>query len=483
MSNIDLDQGNTPLCIDLDGTLIKTDSLYESLLLLLKQNPFYCIIALFWIFKSKAYFKAKVAERVQLPPQSLPYNDDVIQYIQSQPSDRLVLLITGSHISTAESIANHLKLFDEVIASDSTINMTRHNKCQYLVNRFGENSFEYVGNDMDDIFVWQSAKQVSVVSRDNQFLRQIQKKFTIEKIFLLPSPSIKDYLKAIRVHQWVKNTLIFVPFFLNQKLDDFDSLFRLAICFICLSLLASGTYIMNDLLDLQSDRLNRYKRGRAFASGLIPIKQAVIMMAILTLLFIVMASLLPSNLVLLLLLYLVTTSLYSFYFKTAAMLDVCVLAGLFTLRIFCGIIAIQGPWSFWLLVFSMFFFLSLAFAKRFSELDNLQSESEGRAPGRGYYIEDKSMLKSFGTASGFISILVIALYLNSTKVSQMYAHPEILWLICPLLLYWIGRIWLITGRGQMHEDPIVFAIKDSVSLVTVCLCGAIVLIATALPPS
>jgi len=469
------DKKQTPLCVDLDGTLIKTDSLHESFLLLLKQKPLLCIVALFWLLKSKAHFKAEISNHISLSANNLPYNDDVINYIRSRPSGRKALLITGSNISIAESVAKHIGLFDEVIASNATVNMTGEKKRQYLVGRFGRNGYEYIGNDSADIPVWSTARQVSIASQNNSFLRRIRAFFSIEKEFQLPTPSIMDYLKAIRIHQWLKNTLVFVPFFLDHRFDDIDAFVKLILSFFCLSLLASFTYIINDLLDLESDRQNQHKRNRAFASGLISIKQAIIMIVVLLFCTLVIATRLPASFLLVLLTYLIATLSYSFYFKSVIILDVCILAGLFVLRVIGGSVAIEAEWSFWLLAFSMFFFLSLAFAKRFSELDNLKREGRSETPGRGYHVEDLPILRSFGISSGYISILVVALYINSEKVGQMYSHPEILWLLCPLLLYWIGRIWMLTGRGKMHEDPIIFAMRDSVSIKTILLCSIILL--------
>ncbi len=478
MFNTDLALKETPLCVDLDGTLIKTDSLYELFLLLLKKNPFYCIIALSWLWKSKAYLKEQITKRVQLSAESLPYNDDVINYIRSQDTDRKILLVTGSNKRVAESVSKHLGLFDEVMASDSITNLTCENKRNLLVSRFGEDGFEYIGNDKADMSVWSAAKHVSVVSKENHFLQKVRESFDVKNEFLLPTPSIRNYLIAIRMHQWVKNLLVFIPFFLNHRFNDYNALIQLVICFLCLSFIASFTYIINDLLDLDSDRLNQYKRNRPFASCLVPIKDATIMMLVLLIGIIILLSLLKLPVVLVLMVYLISTLSYSFYFKRITILDVTILAGLFSLRVISGIVSIEAEWSFWLLAFSMFFFLSLAFAKRFSELDNLRDEGRNSTVGRGYYVEDLPMLKSSGITVGYISILVVALYIESEKVRQMYVHPEILWLICPLLLYWIGRIWMKTGRGEMHEDPIVFAIRDKVSIITLFLCFLIVLVAT-----
>jgi 4-hydroxybenzoate polyprenyltransferase len=482
---LDSDLKNIPLCVDLDGTLIKTDSLYELFLLLFKKNPLYCIIAISWLMKSKAHFKAEITKRVQLSAESLPYNQDVIDYIKAQDPKRKILLVTGSNKKVADSVAEYLGLFDEVIASDSNINLTGNNKKDHLVERFGDattdnnkSGFEYIGNEKTDLPVWKVAKKVSVVSQDNSFLNEVKTSFENVETFITPTPTIKNYLKGIRLHQWVKNLLVFIPLFLDHRFNDGQAFVQVLLTFFGLSILASFTYIINDLLDLESDRLNKTKRKRPFASGLISIKQSVVMMAVLFVILVAILTQLSASVVLVLMIYLAATLSYSFYLKRVAMLDVTMLAGLFSLRIIAGIVAINSSWSFWLLAFSMFFFLSLAFAKRFSEIENLRKEGREKASGRGYTIADLPMLNSSGVAAGYISILVVALYIDSEKVQRMYAHPEILWLICPPLLFWIGRIWLITGRGEMHEDPIVFAIKDKVSLLVVSLCGLILMGAT-----
>lgn len=464
-----------PLCVDLDGTLIKTDSLHELFLQLIKQNPLYCILAIFWLFKSKAYFKAEIAKIIHLSPENLPYNEKVINYIKTQKSKRDIYLVTGSNKILADSIAKYLHLFDGVIASDSKINLTGEKKKHHLIECFGEHGFEYIGNDKVDFPVWEASSAVSVVSQDNSFLQKVRDSFSIEKEFISPTPTIRNYLKAIRLHQWVKNLLVFIPFFLDHRFNDSNAFIPLVLAFLCLSLIASFTYIINDLLDLESDRQNQYKSNRPFASCLISIKQAVVLMSFLLVGIVVLLSLLSFPVIVVLLVYLFTTLSYSFYFKRIAILDVTILAGLFSLRVITGVVSIDVEWSFWLLAFSMFFFLSLAFAKRYSEVDNLRIEGRDSTVGRGYVVDDLPMLNNSGIATGYISILVIALYIESEKVREMYTHPEILWLICPVLLFWIGRIWLITGRGEMHEDPIVFAIKDKVSILAVSLCFVIVL--------
>jgi len=291
----------------------------------------------------------------------------------------------------------------------------------------------------------------------------------------------RNYIKVIRVHHWVKNLLIFIPFFLEHRFNDLDGLYTLVFSFLCLSLLASSTYIANDLLDLEADRANTTKKLRPIASGSISVKQAIAIMVILIVAVFMIASQLPTLFQLVLVAYLISSLSYSFFLKSIAVLDVCILSSLFTLRIIGGCIVINAEWSFWLFAFSMFFFLSLALAKRVSELENIKRE-EGSFPiGRGYQVIDLPILTNAGVSSGLLSILVVALYINSNKVEKMYQYPEILWLICPLLLYWIVRVWMITARGRMHEDPVLFAIRDRVSLLTLLLAGLVVLSAVVLP--
>lgn len=346
MSNNDLNTSTLPLCVDLDGTLIKTDSLHESVLQLLRQKAIYCIIGLSWAIKSKAYFKAKITEHVQLSPKSLPYNEDIIEYIQSQPEDRKILLVTGANSEVAESIATHLNLFDEVLASNAEHNLTGRNKRQFLVDRFGEKGFEYIGNDEIDMSVWSSAGQVSVVSQDNSFLQQVRDSFTIEKEFQLPSPSIRDYFKAVHVNQWVISLLVFLAFFIDHNLNDTNAILQLTLCFISLSLISSFTYILNDLLNLGSHRLNNDKPHHPFASGLITIKQAAVLILLLSIFIIATISFLSIPVIAVLTIYLASTLSYLLYFKNITILGKVVLAGLFSLIVLSGMVAIEAKWNF-----------------------------------------------------------------------------------------------------------------------------------------
>ena len=468
-----------PLCVDLDGTLIKTDLLLESLLKLIKKNPLAVFLFPFWLLRGKANFKSQIAKRVDISANTLPYNQEVIEYIKC--NSRKTILVTGTNWRLASRVAEYLGIFHDVAASDEHINLTKANKRDHLVERFGENGFDYIGNDKDDWPVWTAARNVLVVSTDNKYLRDTKKVFTPIKVFSLPKATFRDYIKAIRVHQWVKNLLIFIPFLLEHQLNNFAALQILILGFVCLSFLASLTYIINDLLDLESDRRNETKKLRAFASGTLTIKQGLVLMAMLAVTVAITAPLLPIPFLLVLGAYFISTLSYSFYFKTVAMLDVCVLASLYTLRVIGGGFAINSELSFWLLAFSMFFFLSLALAKRVSELENLKQQQRQASNGRAYQVIDLPMLTSAGVASGILSIAVVALYINGDKVLQMYPLPQALWLICPLLLYWIGRVWMITARGEMHEDPILFAIRDHTSILTAFFAVIVIVSALTLP--
>jgi 4-hydroxybenzoate polyprenyltransferase len=466
-----------PLCVDLDGTLIQCDSLHESLLKAFKQAPLRTIASLRLLFGGKAAFKDAISQLGTLDAATLPYNPDVLAYVKEQRGDREVVLVTGASRRIADSVNDHLNAFDAVLASDEHSNLTGDAKREALEARYGKGGFDYIGNEPTDLKVWSSARQASVVTTSEQFAHKVQAQFTTDKVFHVKAPTVHSWLKFARVHQWSKNLLILVPFFLDHRFSHWSDLAIIGLSFLTFSLLASMTYMANDMLDIESDRLNTTKSKRALASGEIQVQQAIIAMLALFSCVLLLCLFLPTLFIVALAAYFVLTLLYSFVLKKIEMLDVCVLAILHTLRIIAGTLAISAQWSFWLLAFSMFFFLSLAIAKRVSELENVKKENKGDPVARGYKITDISMLNSTGISAGYISVLVIALYINSAKVADIYHKPEILWFICPLLLYWIGRLWIITSRGLMHEDPIVFALRDRTSIVILALIGLVFSIA------
>ena len=469
------DKKAIPLCVDLDGTLLRSDMLLESLLAMIKERPTSALQVPLWIVKGKAYLKSQVASRVDFTSCHLPFNEDVMQYVREQRTTRQTVLVTGTHQSLADAVGNQLDIFDEVIGSSSEVNLTSHRKRELLQSRFGVKGFDYIGNDDDDLDVWPAARQAMVVSTPSGPITRYTQKF--DRVFKVRASSVSDYLSLLRVHQWSKNAVIAVPYFLDHRFNDAAAFLAVLLAFIAMSLLASATYIFNDMLDLQADRQNATKCKRALASGAVPIVRGVQTIALLVFLLLLITLLLPPAFNTVLLVYLITTLTYSLWLKKKAMLDVITIAALHTLRVVAGILVIQADWSFWLLGFSMFFFFSLASAKRVAELINLQQTGRQSTIGRDYQIADIPVMLASGVSTGFISIMIVALYINSEKVQTMYTNPMILWLLCPVLMYWIGRIWIFTARGQMHEDPIVFAMKDRGSVFAALVLGTILITA------
>jgi len=461
-----------PLCVDLDGTLARTDFLFESFFILLRIDPWVLLRLPIWLLKGKAYLKAKIASRVDMVGTHYPINETVADYIREQRPRRQTVLVTGSHQSIAEAVAEKTGLFDVVQGSDEQRNLTSTRKRAWLEERYGKDGFDYIGNDNDDLNVWPAARNALVVSRPNGIAQRAGIEFS--KVFELPAIHWRDIASLLRVHQWSKNALIMVPFFLDHRFGDMAALMSILLAFLAMSLLASMTYIFNDLLDLQADRLNRTKAKRSLPSGRIPIAWGLAAMVILASLVMVVMIFLPMGFNLALLAYLVLTVTYSMVLKQRAIIDVGMIAALHTLRVIAGTLAIQAEWSFWLLAFSMFIFFSLAMAKRVAELLNLEASGRKSTVGRAYQVSDLPVLMASGVSTGYLSVLIVALYINSDKVLTNYAVPEILWFVCPVLMYWVGRLWMITARGLMHEDPIVFALRDRVSRLTVGVLAVLV---------
>ena len=464
-----------PLCVDLDGTLVRTDLLFESFLTLLRERPLQALRAPLWLLDGKARLKAEIAARVDLAEIELPYRAEVVELIERERGQRPIVLVTGTHQSLADIVAARSGLFDEVHGSSADVNLTAERKRDWLVGRFGEGGFDYIGNDEDDLKVWPAAREAIAVSTPGGIARE--KSIDFARVIDDERPGVRDYVNLMRVHQWSKNALIAVPFLLDQRLGDPRATVAVLLAFLAMSLLASATYIVNDMLDLQSDRRNATKCRRALPSGRVSIRRGAAVVGVLSGAAVLLAAFLPPLFQAALAAYLALTLLYSFALKRKAVLDVIVLAALHTLRVIAGTLAIAAEWSFWLLAFSMFVFFSLALAKRVAELTNLALAGRESSPGRGYSVADRAFLSSTGITAGYLSVLIVALYINSEKVVRVYSEPMILWLLCPVLMYWIGRIWLETSRGNMHEDPIVFALKDRESLFTALLLGLIVVLA------
>lgn len=462
----------------MDGTLIRTDLLYEGLCALAKHSFFSLFLLPFWLIGGKANMKEQIAKRVQFDPALLPYNEALIDYLRAaKAAGRVLVLATASPRPYAELVANHLGLFDRVLATEHGHNLSARNKADRLCALYGEKQFAYVGNSSDDLKVWGKAGGAILVDTSPRVAAKTALLAPIEATFDGEKPGFMDYLKAIRLHQWLKNILIFVPLFVAHRVGEAGLLTDALLAFLAFGMCASSVYLLNDLLDLPSDRLHPRKRMRPFASGMIPILHGVGLIPVL-LLFAGLISLnLPGYFAMVLACYYLTTFAYSMWLKNQVMVDVITLAVLYTFRIIAGAAATKIVPSFWLLAFSMFLFLSLAMVKRYSELLDVLKQNKIKPAGRGYNVDDLSVVMSLGTASGYLSVLVLALYVNSPDVRNLYSNYRLLWLVLPPFLFWISQMWMKTHRGEMHDDPVVFAVRDRSSLVIAVFIGVVVMMA------
>jgi 4-hydroxybenzoate polyprenyltransferase/phosphoserine phosphatase len=478
------------LCVDLDGTLVKSDTLVDSTLALARNHPIALLNLPRWLAQGKAALKLHITSAVQLDVAHLPYNRELLQYLEQQKAaGRLIYLATAANAVLAQRIADHLGLFTGVLASDSKVNLAGNNKLLAFQSRFGDN-FAYIGNARADLPLLKSCKQPMVANPTAGLRSALQSAhITPVRTFAERVSPFKAWPKAIRLHQWAKNVLIFVPLLLAHAWAP-GILAAAALAFLSFGLCASATYIVNDLLDLESDRQHPRKRLRPFASGdlsalsgfLVIVLFLAASLALAMLVPHVIAALSPQLLILIkphyfllwLGIYLATTLAYSLRLKRSVMVDVIVLSGLYTIRIIAGSAATGIAVSTWLGSFSIFFFLSLAFVKRFAELENLRERGGAKASGRGYHVTDIEQLRSFGSASGYASVVVLTLYISTLEAAQLYQHTRRLWLLVPVLLLWISRLWLTASRGQLDEDPVVYAITDRRSLLMGVLVLAIV---------
>jgi 4-hydroxybenzoate polyprenyltransferase len=471
-----------PLYVDMDGTLLATDALWELFVRLVKTKPVLLLQAPLWLMRGKAYFKRQLASHVSLNPALLPYHEPVIAFLTHERQEgREIILATASDEQVAGSVARHVGLFSAVLASDGTVNLGGHAKLSAIQQHANGAAFDYMGNSPADLAIWQQASRAILVQPARRTLRKARQTSSIEAVLCPRPPFLSVFLRTLRVHQWSKNALLLVPLLLAHKVSDPARLISAMVAFVAFSLAASGVYIVNDLLDLENDRQHPTKRSRPLAAGLLPIPFALVTAALaIALSFGIAGVLLPRLFVGMLFLYQVTTMAYSFALKRIAVLDVFVLAGLYTMRVLAGAVAVDVPASPWFLAFSTFLFLSLALVKRFAELRLAEQSggTEGFLAARGYQHGDLDLLNSVGTASGYVAVAVFALYINSSDVHVLYRQPAVLWLIAPLILYWITRVWLLAHRGQMHSDPVVFAFTDRTSYVLAALVAMLLTIAS-----
>jgi 4-hydroxybenzoate polyprenyltransferase/phosphoserine phosphatase len=457
--------GEAPLVVDLDGTLVRTDLLDESAVSAAARTPLLALGVLPGLLSGdRAALKRKLALAGPVDVETIPLRDELVALLhEERAKGRRIVLATASDELLARPVAARVGLFDEVLASDGSRNLRGVVKRDALVARWGERGFDYAGDGRADLPVFRSARKAILVGPAVRLRAEVERGGAAV-VAELPDPpaSLRTVLSAIRLRQWVKNLLVFVPLVTGHVFEP-GVLASALLAFLALGLCASAVYVLNDLGDLTADRKHHSKRARPFASGALSIRAGLGLVPLLLAGSLAAAWTLPAGARILLAGYLVTTTFYTVSLKRKVLVDVFTLAFLYTLRVLLGGAATGVPVSPWLLAFSVFLFLSLAFAKRASELFEMKERGHEGAAGRDWFVWDSLVVHVLGVASAYLSGLVLAIYIHSDVTKRLYAHPGWLWLLVPALLYWTSRVWVLVGRGQMDEDPIVFAARDRVT--------------------
>lgn len=464
-----------PLFVDLDGTLLKTDVLMESTLALLRRNPLYLFLLPFWLLRGRAWLKFELAQRVEIDCTLLPFNPELLGYlVEQQRNGRPLTLISASNEKPVQAIAAHLALFDTVIGSDPHRNLRGAAKLARIQQLCEDGPFAYAGNSAVDLPIWSEAEQILLVNCSPSLADPLLERATSITQFERASSPVAKFIEAIRPHQWLKNGLIFLPLLLSHQLNDPALLLAAAIGFVSFSLCASSVYLMNDMLDLNSDRQHQSKQRRPFAAGDLPLSAGFLGAPLLLLCAVLVGLLLPVEFLQVLLVYWVLTCLYSYILKRLFLIDALTLSVLYTLRIIAGSAAIGVVTTNWLLGFSACLFFGLALVKRYTELSNTLAEGKSVVAGRGYSTGNLQGMVIAGAISGIMAVIVFAFYINAPDITELYSRPGLLWLICPMLFYLLWRIWSFARQGRLHEDPLLFAATDHVSQLIATLCAIII---------
>jgi 4-hydroxybenzoate polyprenyltransferase len=464
-------EASLPVYVDLDGTLISSDMLWETLWLLLCRNPLHVFSLPLWLLRGKAGFKHEIASRVDFDATLLPYREEVLDYLRvARSRGRRSVLVTASQHAIADPIAAHLGLFDGVLGSDEKTNLSGARKLEAIRQDARDadgNGFEYLGNDATDLPIWSAARRATLVAPTRAARAGARGLEAQVAEIETPSLGYRPALKALRAYQWVKNALVWLPIFLAHEMQDASKFSAVSIAFVCFCAIASSTYMLNDLLDIESDRRHARKRERPFAAGTLAIPSGIALMAALALGgFGLSFAALPLEATGMLAIYAVLTISYSLHLKEKLFIDVLVLAGLFTHRVLTGAVAADVRISPWLLAFSLFFFLSLALLKRYAELLATEDTGEASNERRAYEVMDLGLVENMGLAAGYMAVLVLCLFVSSDDVSKLYPNPDLLWLVMPLFLYWISRMWFLARHRILLDDPVLFAATDGVSWIT-----------------
>jgi 4-hydroxybenzoate polyprenyltransferase len=468
----------TPMYVDLDGTFIKSDMLFETCIDAIKRKPYLAILLPFWLLKGRAYLKEKLSSNAKIDVSMIPINFKVHDFLKTLKADGVkIILATASHEKIAQQFVEVYPVFDGYIASSNKINLKGSEKLR-AIQKVSE-SFDYIGNSSEDFILFKKARKSYLISPTPKAKKLYED--APEAIELIAEPYDKKdigvWIKQLRIHQWIKNILIFVPILVSNQFGEAGLIVNTILGYIAFSMLASSTYIINDLVDLDSDRGHSRKCKRPLASCRISILEGSIAAVCILVTALLLAVSISTSFLLTLLIYLALTLTYSFKIKRYFAMDVITLASLYTIRIFAGAAILGVTVSFWLLSFSMFVFLSLALVKRCAELVALQKTQMRQVSGRDYNIDDLNIFISFGCSSSLLAVLMYCFYLNSDILSNQYQEPQILWLSLPAFGYWLMRMWVKTVRGEMHDDPIVYSLKDKGSLISISIMITITILA------
>jgi 4-hydroxybenzoate polyprenyltransferase len=460
--------------VDLDETLVRTNTLVEAILSLVRSRPLFAFLIPVWLFRGQAYCWSRLARLAPLDVSLLPYRDEVVSFLREEKArGRTLVLVTGAHLDIAERIAAHFGFFSRVIGTSATEHLVRQQKTDRLVRLYGERGYDYVGATGDDLPPCLSARVAYLAGGDAKLASSLQEAGA-DVMPIRTGRRRTPVMQALRPHQWMKNLLVFAPVLLSHRWSEPHLLVRTVVLFAGFCLLCSAIYIINDLLDLESDRRHTIKKHRPFASGLLnPLAGIALSMGLLAGAAAIPATLGSIAVAGVLSLYAVAAISYSIALKRLLIIDVAVLAGLYCVRVYAGGVATGIPVSPWTFAFSLFGFMSLALMKRYSELYSVKEAGLHQAHGRGYAIGDLPMIGAIGVGSGLLAVLVLALYITSPDTSRLYSNPQTLSLLCPAVLIGVARLWVIAGRGEMNEDPVLFALGDKFSIVLL-LCAAIV---------
>ncbi len=453
-----------PLVVDLDGTLVRTDLLCEVLFTLLRHRPWRFLLLLPALLRGRAALKARVAAEIELDPHRLPWNEAVVEFVQARAATgQPIWLATAADQRHAETVARHLGLFDRIFASSPGHNLKGWRKVEAL-RKVAPAGFDYIGDAGADWPLLLEARRGWTAGPAAERLARAASRRGA-RVEALPGDDSPtgggiSLVQLIRPHQWLKNALVLLPLVTAHHWHDAATVTNSLLALAAFCLVASAAYVLNDLLDVEHDREHPRKRERPIASGAVSQPLALGLLPLLLLAATGLALPLPWQAAAALLAYFLLTTLYSVYLKRVAFIDILTLTLLYNLRIVCGAAA-AGIWlSYWLVAFTLFLFLALATMKRVNELRELSGAADQRAIGRGYVSGDERLLLPFGIGCSMAATVVLGLYMTGDTMREVYSRPLSLVALVPVVLLWQGHLWLATIRGRMHDDPLVYAVRD-----------------------